>query len=94
MACLHIVGSPVEVMKALTALQRLLPGVSLHCNTAKSCLAYFHDDTAPLPASLLRTLAEQDIAVRHDWMEVFVCDRIVSTESGNRTNASKSAFHE
>ena len=36
----------------------------------KSCLAYFHDDTAPLPASLLRTLAEQDIAVRHDWMEV------------------------
>jgi hypothetical protein len=67
---LHIVGSPVEVRKALTALQRLLPGVSLHCNTAKSCLAYFHDDTAPLPASLLRALAEQDIAVRHDWIEV------------------------
>jgi hypothetical protein len=67
---LHIVGSPAEVMKALAALQQLLPGVSLHCNTAKSCLAYFHDDTAPLPASLLRTLAEQDIAVRHDWMEV------------------------
>ena len=67
---LRIVGSPAEVVKALTALQRLLPAVSLRCNTAKSCLAYFHDDTAPLPASLLRTLAEQDIAVRHDWMEV------------------------
>ena len=67
---LHIVGSPAEVVKALTALRRLLPGVSLRCNTAKSCLAYFHDDSAPLPASLLRTLAEQDIAVRHDWMEV------------------------
>jgi hypothetical protein len=58
--------------------------------TAKSCLAYFHDDTAPLPASVLRTLAEQDIAVR---LEVFVCARIVSTESG-RTNDSKSAMHE
>ena len=67
---LHIVGTPAEVVKALTALQRLLPGVSLRCNTAKSCLAYFHDDSAPLPASLLRTLAEQDIAIQHDWMEV------------------------
>ena len=67
---LHIVGTPAEVVKALRALQRLLPGVSLRCNTAKSCLAYFHDDSAPLPASLLRTLAEQDIAVRHDWLEV------------------------
>jgi hypothetical protein len=67
---LHIVGSPAEAMKGLAALQRLLPGVSLRCNTAKSCLAYFHDDSAPLPASILRTLAEQDIAVRHDWMEV------------------------
>jgi hypothetical protein len=44
-------------------------GVSLRCNTAKSCLAYFHDDAALLHASL-RTLAEQDIAVGHDWMEV------------------------
>jgi hypothetical protein len=42
----------------------------LPCNTAKSCLAYFHDDTAPLLASLLRVLAEQDIAVQHDWIEV------------------------
>jgi hypothetical protein len=67
---LHIVGSPAEVVKALAALQRLLPAVSLRCNTAKSSFAYFHQDAAPLPASVLRTLAGQDIAIQHDWIEV------------------------
>jgi hypothetical protein len=67
---LHIVGSPAQVFKALKALQRLLPAVSLSCNTAKSSFVYFHQDAAPLPASLLRSLAEQDIAVQHDWIEI------------------------
>jgi hypothetical protein len=45
-------------MKALTALQRLWLGQILP------------EGTAPLPASVFRTLAEQTIAVRHGWIEV------------------------
>ena len=67
---LHIVGKPVEVMKALTALQTLLPAVSLKCNTAKSHFAYFHRDTAPLNASVLQTLSQHDISIHDDWLEV------------------------
>jgi hypothetical protein len=67
---LHVVGTPTEVLKALTALQTLLPSVSLKCNTAKSHFAYFHADTAPLNASLLQTLAQHDINVHNDWMQV------------------------
>jgi hypothetical protein len=64
------VGKPGEVMKALTALQTLLPAVSLKCNTAKSHFAYFHRDTAPLNASVLQTLAQHDITIHDDWLEV------------------------
>jgi hypothetical protein len=67
---LHIVGAPAEVMKALTALQTLLPTVSLRCNTAKSHFAYFHQEAAPLNAAILHTLAQQDITVHDNWMEV------------------------
>ena len=58
------------MVRALAALQRLLPAVALRCNTAKSSFAYFHQHAAPLPASLLRALGDQDIAVQHDWIEV------------------------
>jgi hypothetical protein len=67
---LHVVGKPTEVMKALAALETALPAVSLTCNTAKSRFAYFHAQTAPLPKSILDTLAGHSITVHEDYMEV------------------------
>lgn len=67
---LHIVGTPAEVMKALTALQTLLPAAHLTCNTAKSHFAYFHRHTAPLQSNILETLARHNITVHDDWLEV------------------------
>jgi hypothetical protein len=67
---LHIVGVPAEVMKALTALQTLLPAAHLTCNTAKSHFGHFHQHTAPLHSNILSTLAQHNITVHEDWLEV------------------------
>jgi hypothetical protein len=67
---LNVVGTPAEVMKAFAALQTLLPSVSLQCNTAKSQFTYFHSDTAPLHRSVLDTLAQHDISLHEQWVEV------------------------
>jgi hypothetical protein len=67
---INISGEPTEVMKAFDALQRLLPEVGLRFNTAKSQLAYFHEDEAPLPRSIRATLAAHDVQVRTEWVEV------------------------
>jgi hypothetical protein len=65
-----VVGQPDEVMKAFTALQKLLPEVSLECNTSKSHFAYFHQQDAPLKRSIRNALAEHDIRFHEEWMEV------------------------
>jgi hypothetical protein len=67
---LNMQGEPAEVMKGFAALQRLLPTVSLKCNTAKSQFAYFHDDTAPLLRSIRETLAEHNIETRTEWISL------------------------
>ena len=67
---INVSGEPAEVMKALSVLQMLLPEVGLEFNTAKSHFAYFHDADAPLMRSIRTTLAEHDIQVHHDWIEV------------------------
>ena len=67
---LNVAGAPAEVMKAFAALQKLLPSVSLQCNTNKSQFGYFHSDTAPLHRSVLETLAQHDISLHEQWMEV------------------------
>ena len=67
---LNVVGTPAEVMKALTVLQDLLPAVSLQCNTGKSHFAYFHDDTAPLMRSIRETLAQHNIEAHEQWLDV------------------------
>jgi hypothetical protein len=67
---LHVVGEPAEVIKALTAIKSALQAASLTCNTAKSHFAWFHDDDAPLQSRVKRSLAEDDVTVHYDWMEV------------------------
>jgi hypothetical protein len=67
---INIVGNPAEVMKALTALQRLLPEVSLTCNTSKSHFAYFQDDSAPLMRHIRETLAHHNIEYHSEWVEL------------------------
>jgi hypothetical protein len=59
------------VMKAIDVLKRLLPEIGLDFNTAKSQFAYFHETEAPLLRSIRATLAEHDVQVRMDWVEVF-----------------------
>jgi hypothetical protein len=51
-------------------LQRLLPTVSLQCNTAKSHFVYFHEEAAPLMRSIRQTLAAHDIQLHEHWIEV------------------------
>ena len=67
---INVSGEPVEVMKAFHALQRLLPEVGLQFNTAKSQFAYFHEEEAPLMRSTLAALAEHDVQLRTEWVEV------------------------
>ena len=67
---INVSGEPAEVVKALHALQRLLPSIGLQLNTAKSHFAYFHDAEAPLQHAVLATLAERDITLHRDWLEV------------------------
>ena len=67
---LNVVGKPDEVMKAFAALQQLLPQVSLECNTSKSHFAYFHHEDAPLKRSIRNALAEHNIQLHDEWMEV------------------------
>ncbi|MDB5910672.1 MAG: uncharacterized protein JWP34_4786, partial [Massilia sp.] len=67
---LNVVGKPDEVMKAFTALQQLLPEVSLQCNTSKSHFSYFHQEDAPLMRSIRKALAEHNIQLHEEWMEV------------------------
>ena len=67
---LNLAGTPKKVMVALDALQRLLPSVSLKCNTAKSHFAYFHQDDAPLMQSIRDRLAENNIEEHFEWMEL------------------------
>ena len=67
---INVSGEPAEVVKALHALQRLLPGIGLQLNTAKSHFAYFHDAEAPLQHAVLAALAERNITLHRDWLEV------------------------
>jgi hypothetical protein len=67
---INVAGEPAEVIKALHALQRLLPAIGLQLNTAKSHFAYFHDAEAPLHHDVLATLAERNITLHRDWLEV------------------------
>jgi hypothetical protein len=67
---INVSGEPAEIIKALHLLQRLLPDIGLQLNTAKSHFAYFHNEEAPLQHALLATLAERDIKIHHDWLEV------------------------
>ena len=67
---INIVGEPTEVMRAFSALQLLLPSVSLTCNTAKSNFVYFHDSVAPLMRRVKDTLAENNITVHREWIDL------------------------
>jgi len=67
---INIVGEPTEVIAALSALQRLLPSMSLTCNTAKSKFVYFHDSVAPLMRRVKDTLAEHNITLHQEWIDL------------------------
>jgi hypothetical protein len=67
---INVSGEPTEVMKAFDELQRLLPEIGLEFNTAKSQFAYFHEANAPLLRSIRAALAEHNIQVRTEWVEV------------------------
>ena len=67
---INVVGTPDQVMKALSLLQELLPEASLQCNTSKSHFAWFHQDEAPLLRSVRDTLAEHNIRLHEQWLDV------------------------
>ena len=58
------------MIKALDLLQRLLPAKGLEFNLAKSHFAYFHDADAPLSRSIRAALADNDIQLQAEWVEV------------------------
>ena len=67
---INLLGTPQQLMAALSHLQRSLPAVSLQLNTAKSHFTYFHDSLTPLTAAVCRTLSVNDIQLHHDWAAV------------------------
>lgn len=66
----HLLGTPQQLMAALSHLQKSLPAVSLQLNTAKSHFVYFHDRLTPLTATVCRTLSTNDIQLHHEWAGV------------------------
>ena len=66
----NLLGTPQQLMAALSHLQQSLPAVSLQLNTAKSRFAYFHDHLTPLTAEVLAALSANNLQLRHDWVGV------------------------
>ena len=67
---INLLGTPQQLMAALSHLQQSLPAISLQLNTAKSHFAYFHDHLTPLTSAVLSTLSANDIQLHHDWVGV------------------------
>ena len=67
---ISLLGTPQQLMEALSHLQRSLPSVSLQLNTSKSHFTYFHQQLTPLTASTLGALSAADIQLHHDWTVV------------------------
>jgi hypothetical protein len=67
---LHVAGEPDEVMKAWSTLQRCLTELRLTCNTTKSHFIWFHQDERPLPDTVVKRLLDDQIGIRHNWVEV------------------------
>ena len=67
---INLLGTPQQLMEALSHLQHSLPAVSMQLNTAKSHFAYFHDQLTPLTSSVLGALSTNDIQLHHDWVGV------------------------
>ena len=67
---ISLLGTPQQLMAALTHLQQSLPAVSLRLNTAKSHFTYFHDSLTPLTAAVLGSLSANNIQLHHDWVGV------------------------
>ena len=67
---LNLLGTPQQLMAALTHLQHSLPQASLQLNTAKSHMTYFHGHLTPLTATVLDRLSTNNIQLHHDWVGV------------------------
>ena len=67
---ISLLGSPQQLMAALSHLQLSLPAVSLQLNTAKSHFTYIHDQLTPLTAATLSSLSANNIQLHHDWLGV------------------------
>ena len=67
---INLLGTPQQLMAALSYLQRSLPAVSLQLNTAKSHFAYFHHTLTPLTATICGTLSTNNIQLQHEWVGV------------------------
>ena len=61
----NLLGTPQQLIAALSHLQRSLPAVSLQLNTVKSHFVYFHDSLTPLAATVCRTLSTNNIQLHH-----------------------------
>ena len=67
---ISLLGSPQQLMAALSHLQSALPQASLQLNTAKSHFTYFHDHLTPLSAAVRGTLSAHNIEYHHQWVGV------------------------
>lgn len=64
-------GKPAALIVALRELKQELAKLSLQSNGVKSCVAYFHQETAPLKPGILDALREQHITtIHHDSFEL------------------------
>ena len=67
---INLLGSPQQLMAALSHLQSVLPAASLQLNTAKSHFTYFHDHLTPLSTAVRGTLSTHNIECHHTWVGV------------------------
>ena len=67
---ISLLGTPQQLLEALSRLQHSLPPVALQLTTAKSHFTYFHDHLTPLTLTARNVLSAADIQLHHDWVGV------------------------
>ena len=67
---INLVGTPQQLMAAMSQMQQSLSAISLQPNTSKSHFSYFHDHLTPLTSDVLSTLSANNIQLHHDWVGV------------------------
>jgi hypothetical protein len=85
-----VVGTPDQAMTAFSRLQQTLPTLGLHLNTAKSLIAYFHNDIAPLTPAVVSVCQKENISIQHHSFRTL--GAVIAADENNLSTALRDAM--